>query len=93
MKIKLIPVYYSCDGCFRTISVNCWYVGKYPLSYTVRECVEVYCELVGWKLLHLYKEDGDMETYSMRVEMPFGENASHTVYNNYYDSTVLKGIV
>lgn len=86
MRIELLTLYYSCDGCFQNLSINCWYVGKYPLTYTVQECAEVYCELVGWKLLHLYKESGPGR-YSIRVEVPVDENADHTVCHNYYDTT------
>lgn len=84
MKIKLIPIYYSCDGCFRRLSIKSWCGGKYPLTYTVLECAEVYCELVGWKLLNLYKIYGDAETYSIRVEMPDDENVNRTILDNYY---------
>ena len=70
MRIELLPCFYSTDGCFKLFSINCWYVGQYPLTYTVQECAEVWCEKVGWKLIHLYKESLDVAAYSMRVEIP-----------------------
>lgn len=80
MKIILIPCFYSIKGSVANFSINCWYVGKYLLSYTVQECAEIYCELVGWKLLHLYKEDG-VGNYSMWIEMPDDEDVVDTIYD------------
>lgn len=89
MKIELLPCFYLITGHMACFSINCWYVGKYPLSYTAWECAEVYCELVGWKFLNLYKVYGDVETYSMRVEMPSDEVAERTIFDNYYDAADL----
>ena len=33
-----------------TVSISDWQVMHCPLTYTVDECVEAWCELVGWKL-------------------------------------------
>ena len=91
MRIEIIIVYYVLTDYVRRFSINHWWVGKFPITYTAQECAEVYCELVGWKLLHLCKEGGDIEGYTISVEMPDDEDLTRTITHNYYDVAELKG--
>ena len=33
------------------LALENWWVGTYPLTYTPQECLEDWCELVGWKFV------------------------------------------
>lgn len=87
-RIDLLPCFYSIKNSKICLCLSCWDAGEFPLSYTPLECVEVYCELVDWKLLYLIKERGE-GSYSISVEVQEQEYVSRTILENHYDFTDL----
>lgn len=94
MRIELLPITGWYDGFDLRLSISAWYVGVFPLTFTVQECVETYCDFVGWKFILLQNEYqyAEVKTYSMRFEVPVGENSTHTTRNMYYYGAGLEGL-
>lgn len=87
MKIELIRCACLIMDHMAYFSINYLYVSKYPLSYTVQECAEVWCELVGWKLLNLYRVYGGVEIYILRVEVRDHKDVNWINLESYYNFT------
>lgn len=91
MRIELLSCNCGLVNSQVCLSIHYWVVGKFPLSYTIQECIEVYCDLIGWKLLTLTKE-GHRVSYSLSVEVGEHEDINQTILENHYDFIDLKGI-
>lgn len=68
MRVVVLGGYYDAGSNLCSFfGINGHFIGKFPLTYTVLECVETWCESVGWKLRYLYKKDGGLYTVSFEV--------------------------
>lgn len=56
-------------------------VADYPMTMTPRECLEEFCESVGWRLLYYHGGEGlaYWQYYEFRFERPKGENIGSTI--------------
>lgn len=83
MRIEIFPVHHSHDGSYTRFSINCWYVGVFPLTFTLQDCAEAFCDLVGWEFVSIY-EEVFTGCFSMRVEIPANDPSStETIQYNY----------
>lgn len=56
------------------------FIGEFPLTYTPEECVEDWCELVGWRLIYLKRKVDNL--YWLRFWVGENENISQTIARN-----------
>ena len=47
------------------LHIEHWLVADYPLTFTSRECLEEFCESVGWRFISCYGNKG-VEVYALR---------------------------
>ena len=84
--MKQSTLFYSCrlQGSKIHFRVDYWPVGNFPISFTPKECLEEWCEMVGWRLLS-YEDSLDATlTYSFRCEHRSYENTGRTILENHY---------
>lgn len=53
MTWKTDQLRYICEtiGDEVRLTIRCYFIGLYPLSYTTQECLEEFCEKVGWHFI------------------------------------------
>lgn len=47
-----------------------WHVATYPLTYMPQDCVEEFCESVGWEFLECQGGDDTRVDYTFRCKLP-----------------------
>lgn len=84
--MKIINVNYCCipypakSRCL-SLRMDAWHVKMFPLTYTVQECLEEWCEEVGWRYI---SHTGGLSNrqrcfWNVRVEMRMYENEISTI--------------
>lgn len=59
------------------LSLEYWLVGSYSISYSPQECLEEFCDMVGWEFL------GCREN-TFRCKIPVGSLAMDITYDRYH---------
>ena len=91
MKIELLPCVCVTEDSEIHLNILYCVVGAFPITYTVQECLEVWCEKVGWTLLKCF--ECSRNSYSISIKLLAYENIAFTVANNYYNFADLKDII
>lgn len=56
------------------LHIEHWLVYKYPISFTPRECLEEFCDMVGWEFLECRK-------YTFHCKVPIDKLVMATIYS------------
>lgn len=94
--MKQITLLYSCYVRSSRIylRVEHWLVADYPMTMTPLECIEEFCESVGWRFLHGYGTGfGPESYYEFSFERPRGEKVSSTISKAYHAYERVEGAV
>lgn len=86
--MRISSVEFCCIVCHDddtrlSLRMESWHTKMFPMTYTVQECLEVWCEEVGWR----YTRHGgrlsisEREYYMVIVEMPMYECSTDTIIN------------
>lgn len=86
--MKISRLEYRCDvrGSKIELSLEDRLVAHYPISFTPRECLEEFCELMGWEFL-------DCGEYTFRCRIHSNGLIRDMIYNwaDYYRIRVEEG--
>lgn len=71
------------------LHIEHWLVGKYPISFTTQECLEEFCEFVGWQFLEHYENriglrNYELPYYEFRFKLPRDEILVDTILDVCY---------
>lgn len=83
--MKTISLTYNCmPGNSNThFQVSHLHVADYPLTFTPQECLEEFCESVGWRILSCESAIHLILTYSFEIEQPVYQDANLVILNAY----------
>lgn len=88
---------YSCNMLKSKIELRLeyWPVAQYTLSFTPQECLEEFCDLVGWEFLECRGGDHVGPVYTFHSRVPTGRLVIDTIYdwNHYYRERIEAGTV
>ena len=74
---------FPCKGFHICLRMEAWDVKLFPMTYTVAECLEEWCESVGWRYI---SHEGKLSVservfYRATIEMPVGKDCLITIRN------------
>lgn len=93
MKQTILLYNYEVCNSKAHLRIKHWLVADYPMTMTPRECLEEFCETVGWRLLECYRNRTG--GYLFQFEWPRQEYINDTIEaaNNTYESTLVEEVV
>lgn len=76
--MRLAKLEYACvprrNESLLSLRLEAWHVKTFPLTYTVQECLEDWCHIVGWRYIshrgRMSKGFRNREYYKATVELP-----------------------
>lgn len=77
MRIEAIGYACKVRGSEIILDLEYWAAGKYPLSFTPQECIEEFCDSVGWEFLKI-------KSLAFTCKIPYDELLMDTIYDCAY---------
>ena len=87
--MRTVTVEYCCVICPSgrvSLRLEGWHVEYYPLTFTVQECLEDWCETVGWRYIShrgvMSMNNRAREYYMFTIELSMYESTTSTINNH-----------